>query len=127
MESSFSSHMSLQSNIKDGFGTAVLAATTKLTLLLYFFKSKGGISANITRAAHSFIEFIHCLSIERNPFLLPFQSLRLHSNATERPGEQSKGPTDSSKAKGLMVTMATTSKNSIFCSRLLLGPWTEWL
>lgn len=36
-------------------------------------------------------------------------------------GEQSIPLIDSSKAKGLMVTMATASKNSIICSSIHAG------
>lgn len=84
--SPLSSHVSLYSNLKDDFSSAVLSSGYKANFIVLFFKGKGGTSTYITCVAHSFIEFIHCLSIKCSQLLFPFQSTRMHSNAIGHPG-----------------------------------------
>ena len=79
--------MSPYSHLEDDFNTLVLSNGYKTNFIaLFFFKGKGG-AANIDHSqSHSFIEFIHCLSIKCTQFLSPFQSTWIHSNAAESPG-----------------------------------------
>ena len=80
--------MNLYSNLKDDFSTAVLGSGCKANFIVLFFlrAREEPLLMLITHAAHSFIEFIHCLSIKCTQFLFPLQSTCLHSNAAERPG-----------------------------------------
>ena len=92
---------------------------TNFTALL-FWKGKGGAATNIYHScSHSFMEFIHQLSTKCTQV---FASISEYRDAFKCCWAPWGNKACSSKAKGLMVTMATISKNSIICSSIHAGP-----